>query len=296
MNRRALRKPRISVFSVVNTLLLCIIVVMTIYPVLYILFASFSDARMLTKHEGPIFWPLGQPTLAGYKLTLSNPNILSGYKNTILYMIVGTSLNLVLTSLAAYALSRRHYIFRNALMIMIVITMFFGGGLVPLFFVIRTLGIYDTRLAVILPTAISSWNVILMRTFFQSLPEEMEESAIIDGANDMTILTRIILPLSKPIIAVMVLYYGVAHWNSWFNALVFLRDTTLFPLQLFLRETLITNKETAADTTSQMLEESFTRELVQYCTIVVSTFPIFCVYPFLQKYFVKGVMIGALKG
>ncbi|MGL6174418.1 MAG: carbohydrate ABC transporter permease [Cellulosilyticaceae bacterium] len=288
-----------KIFDGCNYLMMGIFMIVCIYPLLYVVFASFSNPQLLMKHTGLLFKPLGEATLQGYILTFNNPNILIGYRNTIFYVVIGTLINLVLTAMGAYVVTRSYFKLKTIMLVMITITMFFGGGLIPMFFVIKTLGLYDTVWAILLPGAISSWNLIIMKTFFQAIPRDLEESAIIDGASDWTIFSKIIIPLSKPVLAVMVLYYGVGHWNSWFNASVFLRDRKLFPLQLFLREILMMNQTmdgSAPITASNMLEESYYKELVQYCTIIISTLPILCIYPFLQKYFVKGVMIGAIKG
>jgi putative aldouronate transport system permease protein len=286
-----------KLFNLLNILFMLSLMAITVYPLYYVIIASLSDPRMLMKHEGPLWTILGQLNLTGYAITLNNPNIAIGFKNTFFYVIVGTSMNLLLTSFAAFVLTRRHFYIRNFMMKMLVITMFFSGGLIPLFFVVRTIGIYDTGWAIILPYMISTYNVIIMRTFFQSIPESMEESAIIDGANDFQVYLKIIMPLSKPVLAVIALYYGVSHWNSWFSSVLFLRNRELYPLQMFLREILILNSSLGGgENPSELLEASFSKELVKYCTIVISTVPILFVYPFLQKYFVKGVMIGALKG
>ena len=198
-------------------------------------------------------------------------------------------------AMAAYILTRSYFRIRKLMTKAMIFTMYFSGGIIPLFIIVTSIKIYDTPLAVILPTAISTYNVIITRTFFQNIPESMEESAIIDGAGDWTIYARIIMPLSKAVIAVISLYYAVGHWNSWFNAMIFLRDRTLYPLQLFLRELLILNNS-ANEASSDFIELSMARDLVKYCTIIVSTVPILLVYPFAQRYFVQGVMIGAVKG
>ena len=179
---------------------------------------------------------------------------------------------------------------------MIVFTLFFSGGLIPMFFVIRDTHVYNTIWVSSIPYAVSAFNLIIMKSFFESIPDSLEEAAIIDGANDFTVFSKIIMPLSKPVIAVMILYYGVGQWNSWFPAAMFTRDRVLYPLQMILREILIENQSLTADSLTQVMEDSFSSELVKYCTIVVSTVPILVVYPFLQKYFEKGVMIGAVKG
>ena len=200
-----------------------------------------------------------------------------------------------MTTLAAFVLTRKHFKIRRFMSKAMIFTMYFSGGIIPLFVIVTSLKIYNTPLSVLLPTAISTYNVIITRTFFQNIPENLEESAIIDGAGDWTVFSRIVMPLSKAVIAVIALYYAVGHWNSWFNAMIFLRDRNLYPLQLFLRELLILNN-TANEASSDFVELSLARDLVKYCTIIVSTVPILIVYPFAQRYFVQGVMIGAVKG
>jgi len=286
------------IFDVFNILFMLLLMVITVYPLLYVVFASFSDPKLLMGHTGFLIRPLGTPTLEGYKLTLNNPNVLIGYRNTLFYVVAGTLINVLMTSLGAYCVTRRHFALKTPVLIMVTVTMFFSGGLIPTFTLIKSLGMYNTIWAILLPGAISSWNLIIMKTFFQGIPDTMEESAMIDGANDWHIFTRIILPLSKPVIAVMILYYGVAHWNSWFQPMIYLRDRSMFPLQLFLREILMLNANAGgqAPTVDAMVTQSYYKELLQYCVVLVATVPILCVYPFLQKYFVKGVMIGAIKG
>ena len=262
----------------------------------YVVVASFSDPLLIRSHTGPLFSILGTPTLQGYQKTLSNKSLFTGFRNTLFYLFVGTFLQLFLTSLAAYVLSRKNFMIRKGVMKMFIFTMFFNGGLIPMFFAIRNTGVYNTIWVSSIPYAISAYNMIIMRTFFETIPESLEEAAIIDGANDFTVFSKVILPLSKPIIAVMVLYYGVGQWNSWFPAAMFTRDRKLYPLQMILREILIENQTQSADNLTAAMEDTFTKELVKYCTIVVSTVPILAIYPFLQKYFEKGVMIGAVKG
>lgn len=284
-------------FDVLNIVLMCVLMIITLYPMLHVLFGSFSEGKELMKHEGLLFHVLGKPTLSGYRIILKNKNIWRGFCNSVGYVFGGTALNLLLTSLLAYALSRRHFAPRKLLMKLILVTMFFSGGIIPLFLVIRLLGLFDSPLAVILPGAISTYNMVIMRTFFMRIPNELEESAQIDGANDFVVYSRIVLPMSMAVIAVIALYYGVGHWNAWFNAMVFLRNRNYYPLQLFLREILIeSNMTLASDNSMDFVQTNYAEQLVKYCLIVVSTVPILVLYPFLQKYFVKGVMIGALKG
>lgn len=285
------------VFGVFNVLIMLALVFVTAYPIFFVVVASFSDGGLLQMHRGLLWWPLGGGTTLGYELTFANPSIGIGARNSIFYVIVGTAINIFMTGFCAYVLSRKDFMLRKGITIMVMITMFFSGGMIPMFIIIRSLGMYDTIWALLLPGAISAYNMIIMRTFFQAIPESLEEAATIDGANDFVILIRIVMPLSMPIIAVMALYYGVAHWNSWFNAMLYIRNRDLIPLQLVLREILLESSDNSAAASQQMtVERNLNNELIKYCVIVVSTVPILCVYPFLQRYFVKGVMIGAVKG
>ncbi|MBP3427912.1 MAG: carbohydrate ABC transporter permease [Clostridia bacterium] len=286
------------VFDVFNNLLMVALIFVTLYPLYYVVMCSVSDPKLLLAHEGPLAWWLGEFTLEGYELALNNPNILVGFGNTMFNLIVGTVLNMTFSILAAFVLTRKYFYLRNVMMKMMIFTMFFSGGLIPLFFVVKHVGVYNTRWANTIPYLISTYNVIIMRSFFVSLPDSLEEAALIDGASDTQILMHIVLPLSKPVLAVIGLYYAVGHWNSWFPSMVFIRNTKLYTLQYVLRGILITNSMSVAsgDNVLSVQEISFASELVKYCTIIVSTVPIMCVYPFLTKYFEKGVMIGAVKG
>ena len=274
-----------------------IMIIITLYPFCYIIIGSISQPVELMRHRGLLFAPLGGATIDAYTMViLNNPNILSGYQNTLFYVAAGTFTNLVMTILGAYALSRKNVKLSQPIMFAITFTMLFSGGLIPLFLLVRNLGMINSRLSIIIPTAINVYNMIILRTNFQAIPDSLEESAKIDGANDFTILLRIVLPLSKAAIAVMVLYYGVANWNSWFPAMVYLRNRDLYPLQLILREILITNNIDNMVTGADAGDRAPIGVAIQYATIIVSTLPILAVYPFVQKYFVKGVMIGAIKG
>lgn len=293
-----------KVFTFVNVIFLIILSLICLYPMLHVVFASISEPIELMKHQGLMLRPLGF-TINGYKLVLKNPNIANGYTNTIFYVVVGTFINLCMTSMGAYVLSRRNVLWNGIMTFIITFTMFFGGGLIPFYLLVRNLRMLDTRWALVIPGAISTYNLFVMRTSFASIPHSLEESAKIDGANDFTVLARIIIPLSKPVLAVMTLFYAVGHWNAWFNAMIFLRNRELYPLQLILREILISNDmqtmssmEGLADASVQASADSvyFSRMLVQYCTIVVATLPILLLYPFVQKYFVEGIMIGSIKG
>lgn len=283
-----------SIFSVVNTCFMLLLCFVTLYPFLYVLFASLSDPAEIARFRGMLFFPTGF-NLDAYKAVIDNPMILTGYRNTLFYVAGGTIINLFMTTLGAYALSRRNVYFNISIMLIIVITMVFNGGLIPTFLLVNSLGMLDTPWALLLPGAISSFNLIIMRTAFQAVPVSLEESARIDGANDWIIMSRIIVPLSMPVIAVMVLWYAVGHWNSYFSALIYLRDRELFPLQLVLREILISNSTDSMTTDAAATDRLDIGITIKYATIIISTLPILCLYPFLQKYFVHGVLIGALK-
>lgn len=290
------RKKSEIITDAIIVILMIALMFITVYPLVYTLFASFSDAKRLMNVTGPLWAPIAPYTLQGYELTFSNAKLGSSVINTLWYVGVGTLMGLLITGMAAFVLSRKSFMLRNIIMKFIMFTMFFSGGIIPLFFVVKNIGIYNTRWAFLLPWAMSAYNMIIMRTFFQGIPESLEESALLDGATDLQIFFRIYVPLSTAVIAVITMYYGVAWWNSWYQSLIFQPDSKLWPLQMILREVLISNtKATATDVTS-MAEEAYYRELVKYCTVVVATVPILVIYPFLQRYFVKGVMIGAVKG
>lgn len=284
-----------KLFDTFNVVFMIALMITTLYPFLYVAFASVSQPSQMIQHQGILWGPLGF-SLNSYKLVFQNPMILKGYSNTIVYMVTGTVLNVFMTALGAYVLSRKGVYFRNFIMFITVFTMFFSGGLIPFYLVVRGLGMSDTLWALILPTAISTYNLIIMRTAFAGIPDSMEESARIDGANDFTILFRVIIPLAMPVVAVMILFYGVGHWNAWFNAMIFLKTREMYPLQLILREILIASSTDNMTTSVASADLEPVAETIKYATIMVATVPILFVYPFLQKYFVQGIMIGALKG
>lgn len=281
------------VFEIVNLIFLTLVVVVTLYPFLHVLFASFSHPSLLAAHSGILLGPLGFST-AAYEAVLSNPDIYTGYGNTLFLVIVGTCVSLIMTILSAYVLSRKGYKLRRLFNFIAIFTMFFSGGLIPFYLQVKGLGLSDTLWALILPTAMSTYNLIVLRTAFSAVPESLEEAARIDGAQDFTILFRVILPVTLPSIAVMVLFYGVSYWNSWFYSMVFLRSRRLYPLQLILREILIMS---SADSMVDLdiNDRAIVSQTIKYATIIVSTVPILAIYPFLQKYFVKGMMVGAVK-
>lgn len=288
---------RRSVFPLFNGLLLALVGLLCLYPLLYIVFASLSEPDRIMKHTGLLLGPLGF-TFEGYELAFRNPNILTGYMNTIFYVVVGTALSLIVTAAGAFVTSRKDALLARPIMLGVVFTMYFSGGLIPLFLLVNNLGLYNTRTAIILVGLVNTWNLIVMRTSFLGIPDSLEASAKIDGASPMTIFTRIYLPLSKPMLATMTLFYGVGNWNSWFNHMIYLQDRDKFPLQLIMREILIandmssmTNMSTVGTYTNDMYQV-----LVKYAVVVIATLPILCIYPFLQRYFIKGVMVGAIKG
>jgi putative aldouronate transport system permease protein len=282
-------------FNGLNIILLLGLVVITAYPLLYVVFASLSEPSQLIANRGALLRPLGL-SLDAYRLVLQNPMIAIGYRNTLFYVIAGTALNVGLTCLGAYALSRRNVMFKTPIMILIIFTLFFSGGLIPTFLLVgQTLQMQDTVWALIVPTAINTWNLIILKTAFESVPVSLEEAARIDGANDFTILFRVVLPLSLPALAVVILFYAVGHWNAYFNALVYIRSRDLYPLQLVLREILITSNVESMTTSVSSGDAFQVGQTIKYATIVVATLPILVIYPFLQKYFVKGALIGAVK-
>lgn len=282
-------------FDVFNVLLLSLITLIALYPFLYVVFVSFSNANEYVAYTGIVYKPVGF-SLAAYKAVFSNKDIYTGYMNTLFYVVVGTACNVIMTSIGAYVISRKNFMWRKPITTMIVVTMFFSGGLIPNYLLIKSLGLLNSRMALIIPTVISTYNLMILKTAFFNLPDSIEEAAKIDGANDFVILFQIIFPLTLPSIAVITLYYAVGHWNSWFNAMIYLSDRDLYPLQLFLREILISNSMDNMLMDSSAAEKEQISQTIQYATIMVATVPILLLYPFLQKYFVKGVMIGAVKG
>jgi putative aldouronate transport system permease protein len=265
--------------------------------------ASFSDAGWVLSQSG-IIWRIKGFSLKGYELVFQNRDIVSGYLNTFFYVITATALGMVLTVMTAYATSRKDAIWGNAIMFFITFTMMFNGGMIAYYIIItKGLNMFDSRLALILPVCLSAYNLIIVRTAMKGIPESLIESAQLDGAGHVRVLVSIVLPLMKATLATVILYYVVAHWNSWFQASIFLRDRSKFPLQLILKEILITGNVTTTITGGTSAKASdysgdliLYKQTVKYCTIVVSTLPIFIFYPFIQKYFESGVLIGAIKG
>jgi len=286
------------IFDTCNILFMIFLMVVTIYPFLYVIFASFSEPMRILTHRGPLFAPLGF-SLRGYYVVFKTNTILNGYGVPVWLAVVGTACNMLMTVIFAYVLSRKGMMWHGPLTVMVIITMYFGGGMIPTYLVVRNLRLIDSLWSLVLPGAIGTFNMIIIRTAFRGVPLELEESARLDGAGELRILWNVILPLTVPTLAAITLFYAVGHWNSWATSLIYIQSPNKYPLQLVLRSILIQN-DTAAMMSGVVTYESgedyATRMLLKYSTIVVAVVPIMCVYPFLQKYFTKGVMIGALKG
>ncbi len=287
-----------NVFDIINHAILLFVLFLILYPLVYILSCSFSDSNAVV--AGRVWLIPVNPTVIGYTAVFQNKQILSGYLNSIFYALIGTALNLVLTFMAAYPLSRKNVIFgRGAIMFFFTFTMLFKGGMIPTYLLVNRLGMVNTRWSIIIPAALSVWNVVITRTYLStSIPDELYDAAEIDGSGDISTFFRIVLPLSGTIITVNALFYAVGHWNAYFNAMIYLRDVKLFPLQIVLRNILLQNQidlGMVADIEEMQRREAL-MTLLKYSLIVISTAPIMIVYPFVQKFFVKGIMIGSIKG
>lgn len=282
------------IFSAVNYLILTVIMLICLYPVWYVAMASFSDSNLLTQHSGLLFKPLGF-SIDAYKKVFRNPMIFRGYMNTLFILIVGVSGNIIMTSLGAYFLSRKNVLFKKPIMILIVITMFFSGGMIPFYLTLKDLHLTNTLWGLIVPFLINTYNLIILRTSFESIPDSLIEAAQMDGAGHLKILFQVVLPLSKAILAVMVLYYGVGIWNAWFWGSTIIRNREMYPLQVILREILMQNDVGSMTAGTSVADQESVGMTIKYATIMVATVPILCVYPFLQKHFTKGVMVGAVK-
>lgn len=283
------------IFNVVNSLLLIFLCFLTLYPVWYCLCASFTATSYLSAHQGAMFIPHMFTTNA-YSMAFTHPLLLSGYKNILIVLFVSLPINILLTLFTGYFLASKDVMLKPIVQFLIMFTMFFSGGMIPIFLNIRDLGLYNSLWALILPGSISVYNCIICRTAIQAVPESLTESAYLDGANDLTIVFRITLPLIMSTIAVLLLYYGVGHWNAWFPASIYLRDNNKLPIQNIMRSILIANSNLLNSAGSETDKVDDFAETIKYSTIILTTVPVLCVYPFLQKYFVKGVMIGAVKG
>ena len=284
-----------KMFDIVNYGLLGLIALCVLYPLYFIIIASFSDPVAINKGRVG-FWPVGFNT-TGYEKIFENMKIWRSYSNTIFYTVAGTGINIVLTMMLAYPLSRKKFFAKTPLMIFVMFTMYFQGGLIPTYLWINDLNLYNTPWVMVLLPAINVFNLIIAINFIKSnIPEELYEAAAIDGCSHIKFFARIVLPLSKTIIVVLVLYYGVAHWNEFMNGLIYLRDEGLYPLQLTLRNILLQNQASGLGDVDSIIEQQKAAELIKYGVIIVSTLPVLVIYPFLQKHFEKGVMVGSVKG
>lgn len=283
-------------FDVIVGILAAIVILIVLVPLVFVAAASFSDPDRVIRGE-VLFWPKGM-TLKAYTMVFENKDIWRGFANTIFYTAAGTFISVIMTILAAYPLSRKNLRGRNFIMMAILFTMYFSGGMVPTYLLVRDLGMYNTIWALLIPNALSTYNLIVAKTFFEnSIPEELYESARLDGCGNIPMLIKIVLPLSKAIMAVLVLYYAVAIWNAYFDALIYIKDSSMHPLQIVLRNILLLGQTEQMGTNDVgMAEKIKMAEAIKYSVIVVSSIPMLALYPFVQKYFVKGVMIGAVKG
>lgn len=286
-----------KVFIILVYVLLSAVMLIVLYPLIYIISASFSDPQAVVSGK-VILWPV-DVTLRGYKAVFKNPKIITGFINSFIYMGVGTVVNLIMTMLCAYPLSRKEFTARNKIAALFVFTMYFSGGLMPTYMVVNKLGLINTRWAMIIPSAMSTYNMIIARTYMvNSIPDELYEAAQIDGCSPFKYLLKVIVPLSKPILAVLALYYGITKWNNYFDAMLYINDASLQPLTIVLREILIQNQidPTMLTDAAALSKLQGMAELLKYAVIVVASVPVLAIYPFVQKYFVKGVAIGAVKG
>lgn len=291
-----LRTKGEKAFSVVNAVLLSLVALACLIPVWHVFCASVSEPSLLNATRGAVIWPLGKWDFGGYEQVFQTKYILQGYANTLYYVVVETVIGMLLTMFAAYALSRKDLMIRKPVSLLITFTMLFSGGLVPTYMVVKNLGLMDTIWSIVITNCVNVFNVMIMRTAFASVSDTLVEAAQIDGAGHVRTLFQIILPVCKAVVAVVVLFYVVQHWNSWFRASLYLKTRTRYPLQLWLREIVI------AESTGTMESEggdvnalNLSRVLVKYCVIVISIAPMMILYPFVQKYFVTGVMIGSIK-
>ena len=283
----------VYIFQTFNYIFLAALVLLCLYPMWYCLMASISNPGAMMRHMGPLLLPKGF-SLASYGKVFANPNIISGYKNTIFILVVGVILCLLMTSLGAYVLSRKDLLFRKPLMMIIMFTMFFTGGLIPTYLNLKELHLTNSLWGLIIPFLVNTFNLIILRTSFESIPDSLIEAAQIDGASHWKILISIVLPLSKATLAVMVLYYGVEKWNGWFWASALIRNRELLPLQVILREILLSSTQ-SMQTGAGAGDTEAIGATIRYATTIVATVPILCVYPFVQKHFTKGGMVGAVK-
>ena len=284
------------IFLTINYVLLIVCCIIVLYPIYYMFIISISDGYAVLRGEVK-FFPVGI-NFSSYKAVLESPDIPKSYLNTVIYTVVGTFINVAMTAMCAYPLSRKKFFGRNVFAFMIIFTMFFDAGMIANFMVVDQLNLTNKIWAIVLPGAINAWYMVIMRTFFQQIPEEIYESAHLDGAGDFVIFGKIVLPLSVPTIMTMVLFYAVGHWNSWLNALIYLDDKAKYPVQLIMRNIVLSGETAALSSSAASMSQDvgIVATNVKYAVVFVTMLPILLVYPFIQKYFVKGIMVGALKG
>lgn len=293
MKKKRIRPGDLAIDVIIYALLIVIFIVM-LYPIWYVVMASFSTSAEVTLSGGLLLWPKKFVTGA-YELVFKNGRLMNGFKNSILILLISLPLNILLTLITGYFMASTNVMWKKPVVLMMMLTMFFGGGMIPNYLNIRSLGLLNSLWALILPGVVSVYRSIICKNAIESIPSSLPESAFIDGANDFQVIWHILVPLIKPTLAVLLLYYGVGHWNAWFHASIYLRDDTWTPVSNVLRAMLIENSELSMGITGGDNYDTYA-ETVKYAAIVVSTFPIMCVYPFLQKYFAKGTMTGAVKG
>jgi putative aldouronate transport system permease protein len=297
VQKSTIAEPRGDQFFLLGVkAMLTIALILVLIPLIYVVANSFSSAAAVS--AGRVFlWPV-EPSLRAYREALSDPQILKGYYNSLVYAIGGTLISVTLTIAIAYPLSRKTFFGRNLIMSLLLFTMLFSGGLIPTYLVVQDLGLLNTRWAMVIPSAIGVWQVIIARTFFRStIPDDLYEAAVLDGASDLRFLWSVVLPLSKPVIAVIALMYAIFQWNTYFDALIYLKDPGLYPLQIVLRNVLILNSATGSSTDlGQQLEQQQLANVLKYALIVISSLPVLLIYPFIARHFTKGVMVGAVKG
>lgn len=297
MRRRKMQLSKSDmIFDIINYSVLSVLLILVLYPLWFIVIASFSDSALVL--EGKVWlWPEGTHVDA-YLKVFKDSRIMNGYRNSIIYTVVGTFLNICMTTAAAYPLSRKDFVGRNTFALIMAFTMFFSGGLIPTYLVYKDIGILNSIWVMVLPGMVSVYNMVIMRTFFADIPYDLQEAAFMDGASNFQILFRIIIPLSTPVIAVMIMFYGVGHWNAFFNALVFLTNKKLYPLQLVIRDILIVGSSVTSEGTggASVADKLRIAETLKYAVIIISSVPVLVLYPFMQKYFIRGVMLGAIKG
>lgn len=294
MKIKASRGERI--FDVVNVLIISALVVIMIYPMWYVLMGSFSSGSLLMQHRGFLLLPL-EANLESYKAMMKNSMIMGGFVNTCIILVLGVSLNMIFTIIMAYFLSRDDVMWKKPMTVLVIFTMYFSGGLIPTYLLVsKTLAMNNSWLALIVPGLINTYNLIILKTAFSNLPKSLIESAMLEGAGHIVTLVRIVVPLAMPSIAVIVLYYAVQHWNAWFDASIYLRDREKYPLQLVLQEILVQNDTSSMTAGGDTVEQIMLSDTIKYAVMVSSCVPILVIFPFLQRFFEKGVMIGAVKG